>query len=354
MELLERARLVGVNAAIIECATFDELAADIIRTTDLPTPLLDWVMLGRPTPRLVPVRLPTAEARPFPVLRYSALLVERLPSAARRIALTEPTTSLAARELLKAKNCRATVAANGRELAVFGKDQDILEALAPLGAKAAGTVALNPDSESWALGLLYDALVRSLARQRPLIPRYKRSGHSLVVAVPRDGEDQERTCRDRQMLSRLRDAYGSALTGTVPGLEFPFEEGVLLRLDQIDGRWWCGFDPFTFVHIPKARIPHNANPEEAAKADLDPMGERRERGGDPAGDWRRERWARRYNKNWAGIIDAWAQLLTTTGGGTRKAFWLEDGSGIDATFEVSPVTGWSRPGHHHAYFDRSK
>lgn len=354
-EFLERAHLVGVDAAVIECATFDELAADIIKTTDLPTTLLDWVMLGRPKPRLVPVQLPTAEARPFPVLRYSALLVEEMPSAARRIVLAEPTTSLAVRELLKAKNCRATVAANGRELAVFGKDKDILEALAPLGAKLAGTVALNPDSESWALGLLYDALVRSLARQRPLIPRYKRSGHSLVVAAPRDGEDQERTRRDQRMLSRLRDSYGSALTGTVPGLEFPFEEGVLLRLDHVDGRWWCGFEPYTFVHIPKAGISDNGNPEEAAKTDLDPMGERRQRGGDPAGDWRRERWARRYNRNWAGIIDAWAQLLTTTGGGgTRKAFGLEDGSGIDATFEVSPVTGWSRPGHHHAYFDRSK
>ncbi len=353
-EFLTRAQLAGVDVAIIECATFDELAADILKTIDLPTTLLDRVMLGRPAPRLVPVQLPTAEARRYPVLRYSALLVERIPRVARRITLAEATTSPAVRELLKVKKCRATVAANGRELAVFGRDQDILDALAPLGAKLGGEVELNPGSDSWALGLLYDALVRSLARRRPLIPRYKRSGHSVVVAQPRDGEDPERARQNRQVLTRLQDAYGSALTGVVPGLDLPFQEGVFLKLDHIEGRWWCGFEPYTFVHIPRATIPREGNSAESDTVDSNPIGARLERGSDPAGDWRRERWAQRYNKNWAGIIDAWAHLLTSTGGGTRDAFGLEDSSGIDAAFEISPITGWSRPGHHNNYFDRSK
>lgn len=353
-EFLNRAQLVGVDVAVVECATFDELAADIIKTTDLPTMLFDRVMLGRPTPRLVPVQLPTAEARQFPVLRYSALLVEEMPRAARRITLAEPTTSPAARELLKEKNCRAAVAANGRELAVFGRDQEILDALAPLGAKLAGKIELSPVADSWARGLLYDALVRSLARHRPLVPRYKRAGHSVVVAAPRDGDDPERARRNEQALTRLRDAYGTALTGTVPALGVPYQEGVFLKLDQVDGRWWCGFEPYTFVNIPRPNFPQEGNPDQPDAADLDPMSARPDRGGDPAGDWRRERWAQRYNKNWAAIINAWAQLLTNAGGGTRRAFGLEDGSGIDAVFEVSPVTGWSRPGHHHVYFDRSK
>jgi hypothetical protein len=353
-EFLNRAQLAGVDVAIVECVTFDELAADIIKTTDLPTMLWDRVMLGRPTPRLVPVQLPTAEARPFPILRYSALLIEKMPGSARRITLAEPTTSPAIRELLKEKNCKATVAANGREVAVFGRDQDILHALAPLGARLGGEVELDPVARSWALGLLYDALVRALARHRPLIPRYKRAGHSVVVAAPRDGDDPERTRRDGQLLMGLRAAYGSALTGSVPGLGFPFHEGVFLKLEQVDGRWWCGFEPYTFVHIARPNFPQQGNPSESDAFDLDPAGARPDRAGDPAGDWRRERWAQRYNKNWAGIIDAWAQLLTTTGDGARRAFGVEDCSGIDAVFEVSPVTGWSRPGHHHVYFDRSK
>ena len=160
-EFLSRAQAAGVDVAIIECATFDELAADIIKTTDLPLPLFHQVMKGRPTPRLVPVQLPTAEARAFPVLRYSSLLVERMPRKARRMKLAQSTTSPAVRELLKENGARATVAARGRELAVFGRDRNILNALAPLGATLDGEVELNPAADSWALGLLYDALVRA-------------------------------------------------------------------------------------------------------------------------------------------------------------------------------------------------
>ena len=125
-EFLDRARAAGVDVAVVECATFDELAADLIKTTDLPQPLFDRVMEGRPSPRLVPVQLPTAEARPFPVLRYSALLIEKMPCTARRVKLAQHTTSPAVRELFKQKGVRATVAAQGRELAVFGKDQEII------------------------------------------------------------------------------------------------------------------------------------------------------------------------------------------------------------------------------------
>ncbi|UCA45432.1 SIR2 family protein [Pseudochrobactrum sp. XF203] len=355
IEFLERAGAAGVDVAVVECATFDELAADIIKVTDLPKPLLDRVMKGRPTPRLVPVQIPNAKARAFPVLRYSVILLQSMPTAARRIRLSQPITSAEVRETFKAKGCRATAAALGRELAVFGRDQEILDALAPLGPSLAGTIDLDPVADSWAMGLLYDTLVRSLARQRPLIPRYRRSGHSLVVATPRDGDDPDRTRRQQQTLSRLRDAYGTSLFGTVPKLGFPFQEGVHLKLEQVDGKWWCGFEPYTFVQLPRQDT-SQTDGEEGLVAEEAPaeMGMRAERRGDPAGDWRRERWAPRYNRNWASIIGAWAHLLTETGGTTRSAFGLEDGTGIDAVFKVSPVTGFSRPSHHHPYFDRSK
>ena len=352
-EFLDRAQAAGVDVAVVECATFDELTADLIKTTDLPQPLFDRVMEGRPSPRLVPVQLPTAEARPFPVLRYSALLIEKMPCTARRVKLAQHTTSPAVRELFKEKGVRATVAAQGRELAVFGKDQEIIDALAPLGAALDGEIELNPVTDSWAMGLLYDALVRSLARRLPLIPRYKRSGHSVVIASPREGDDPERLRQNSQMLANLRNAYKSDLFGVVPDLNFPFQEGVFLKLDLIDGRWWCGFEPYTFVQVPRPEVPQDGDPDRSEASIADPMGARPERHGDPAGDWRRERWAQRYNRNWAAIIDAWAQLLTGATSRTKRAFGLEDGAGIDAIFEISPVTGWSRPGHHHVYFDRT-
>lgn len=353
IEFLGRAEAAGVDVAIVECATFDELAADIIKITDLPKPLLDRVMEGRPTPRLVPVQLPTTEARNFPVLRYSSLLIESMPRTARCVKLAQNTTSPVVRQMLKEKGVRATVAANGRELAVFGRDEEILDALAPLGATLDGEIKLDPAADSWATGLIYDALVRSLARGLPLIPRYKRSGHSVVIATPRNGEDREHARRNAQVLSNLRNAYKSELTGTVPSLGFPFQEGLFLKLDLINGRWWLGFEPYTFVHIPRADATEVTSSEHTENSNSDPMGALPERSGDPAGDWRRERWAQRYNRNWASIIAAWAQLLTDTGGKTKRAFALQDGAGMDAVFAISPVTGWSRPGHHHAYFDRT-
>ncbi len=354
-QFLESAHLAGVDVAVVECKTFDELTADVIKRVDLPQVLIDHVMQGRAAPRLVSVKLPDTEARHFPVLRYSALLIESLPRVARRITLAQATTSPVVRALLKAQGCKAIVAANGRELAVFGRDEDVVAALSSLGAQIAGTVDLDASRDSWALGLLYDALVKALSRYRPLIPRFKGSGHSVVVATPRDDEGEENALRRAQDLAQLSAAYGGPVTGSVPPLNFPYQEGVFLKLEHIEGRWWCGFEPYTFVDIPRTLEPEQAAQGGSVGAERDVLEVSFEgRGGDPAGDWRRERWAQKYNKQWAAIIEAWAKLLTTTRDGSVRAFALKEGSGIDAVFTVSRVTGWSRPGHHHSYFDRSK
>jgi hypothetical protein len=351
---LDSAVLAGVDVAIVECKTFDELAAELIKHIDLPQVLIDHVLQARATPRLVPVNLPDIEAVQFPVLRYSALLIESLPRFARRMTLTQTTNSRAIRELLKERRCKAVVALHRRELAVFGKDDEVLAALAPLGAQIAGTVELNAANDSWALGLIYDALVRALSRNRPLIPRMKRMGHSLIVAAPREGDHQEKTLKRDQILAQLRIAYGNTLTGSVPKLDFPFYEGIFLKLEEIEGRWWCGFEPYTFVDTPKLEYPEDGSQERNGK-ELDALNLALDhRGNDPAGDWRRERWAQKYNKQWAAIIDAWAMLLTNTMDGKLCAFGLDDEMGIDATFAISRFTAWSRPGHHHKYFDRIK
>jgi hypothetical protein len=353
-DFLLRAHQLGVDVAVVECATFDELAADVIKTVDLPKKLYEQVMQGRPNSRLIPVNVPMHEARAFPVLRYSALLIEKLPSVARRINLNQASTSPAVRGLLKANKSKAIIAANGREVAAFGNDQELLSALAPLGARAAGTIDLDGGKDSWALGLLYDALVRALSRRRPLMPRLRTAGHSLIVAAPRDGEADDKAQKRAADLRELRDAYGSTLTGHVPKLGFPFREGILLKLESIEGRWWCAFEPYTFVDIPR---PHR----EGAPDQIDPAHQMdsleqasERRGGDPAGDWRRERWAQKYNKQWADIINAWARLLTNAPGGEASALGIDEDAGVDAVFRISRITGWSRASHHHRYFDRSK
>lgn len=352
-EFLTIAHHAGVDVAVVECSTFDELAADLIKEVDLPSPLLNMVIQGRPTSRLEPVDLPSKATRQYPILRLSALLIESMPTVARRVTLAQPLTTPAARRFLREHNCKAVVAAYGRDLAVFGKDEEIVSALVSVGGELAGTVDLNPTKDSWALGLLYDALTKALSRHRPLIPRYKRSGHSLLVAGPREDEDQEWARKRVQNLARLRAAYEANLTGQVPKLNFPFHEGVFLKLEQIEDRWWCGFEPYTFVDVPREQL-DQAPPMAAASFQEAEGGQYGRRGGDPAGDWRREHWATKYNKQWANIIDAWAVLLTTTKGGTARAFGIDQHAGIDASFSISTQTGWSRPGHHHRYFERTK
>lgn len=354
-DFLENAHLANVDVAVVECSTFDELAADIIKRVDLPPALTDHVMAFRPKGKLVEVSVPEADALQFPVLRYSALLIESLPRIARRISLDQAVTTPTIRSLLRDHGCKAVVAANGRELAVFGRDEQIMAVLAPHGARLNGTVVLDPTRDSWALGLIYEALVKALSRQKPLIPRFKRSGHSLVIAPLSDGATSEKARRQAEDVAPLKAAYGGPVVGKVPKLDFPFQEGVFLKLEHIEGRWWCGFEPYTFVDVPRADATKVDAPGDAlTRGSGAAEGFIGVRGGDPAGDWRRERWARKYNSNWAAIIDAWSKILTTTKDGSVRSFALEDGEGMDAVFQISPFTGWSRPGHKHQYFERNR
>lgn len=344
-DFLEKAVSAGVSVFIIESATFDELAGDLLNQISLPSPLLDHALSFQPTQLAAPIPVRTAEARKFPVLRLSALLVESLPITARRVALGRPSSIVEVREMLKATKCRSAVAMVGNELAAFGKDAEILASLHSLKPVLNGHWTLDPVQDSWALGLIYDALLRALARRRPLIPRLKRSGHSLMVASARGNETDEQRHRRESQLSKLKAAYGSELTGNKFGRNY--NEAISVRLEEIEGRWWCGFDPYTAVEAPQDE---RRAPSDTAQGD--PLGWSTQRKPDPTADWRRERWATKYNGAWANIIDAWASLLTSPHGVTFHAFGIEDQEGVDAAFRISPLTGFSRPGHHDKYFDR--
>jgi hypothetical protein len=274
-----------------------------------------------------------------PVLRCSALPVLALPSRARQIQLAEPVTTPQARELMKAAGARGAVAALGRRIAAFGTDAALIKAFTAHGAVLDGDIALDPLAESWALGLIYDSLIRALSWQGPLRPRLRSRGHSLILAdVPPD-RDGDRAARNRQALTAMAGAYGGPLTGTVPDVGAPYAEAVGIRLDHHLGRWWCVFDPFTSVELPRDitsdRVSTGTTGGVAAR--------RRLPGGDPAGDWRRERWAQRYNQRWAAIIDAWAKLLAPSDSTTVRAFGVKTGAGVDAEFVIGATTAWSHP-----------
>lgn len=151
-EFLEAAHLAGSDVCIVDCPNFDQFATDLADVTRLPAPFVKHIFADRPPAALVSVPLPSHAALKSPVLRYSALPLISIPVEARRITLSKASTTPLVRDLLKAAGVWATVACNGREVAAFGKDADLLRALQPLGAAASGTTELRPDVDSWALG----------------------------------------------------------------------------------------------------------------------------------------------------------------------------------------------------------
>lgn len=348
VEFLIAAERAGILVAVVESHTFDELAADIADCVDFPDSLTTHIQHASPKPILRDSPLPTHEQRNFPVLRCSALPIMELPTVARRIQFDMHVTSVRARELIREAKVYAIVASTGRELAAFGADADLERAFNSVGGRINGHIQLDPEADAWARGLIYDALVKALCRYRPLAPLLSQRGHSLMVRRAKSDAPAELHEKQKNQLSGLNAAYSNSLTGIVQNLNYPFSEGVQIRLDLLGERWWCAFEPFTYVELPK-----HVKSEESSLDDGSPISQfQGGYHGDPAGDWRRERWARRYNAAWAKIISAWAEMLAGGGQHPLQAVKVENGAGQGATFRISPVTAWSRPGHEHDYFLR--
>ena len=152
----------------------------------------------------------------------------------------------------------------------------------------------------------------------------------MIVSPPDQSDPTDRAAERRRQLADLQAAYSSALVGTVPDLGYPFAEGVKVRLDLFAGRWWCVFEPFTHVDLPKRAAAPPGGAQGEAQAPEDANAEPDVHG---AADWRRERWARRYNPVWAKIIDAWAHLLAPEGADSIQTAAMA----IKAGVQIVPV-----------------
>jgi hypothetical protein len=115
-------------------------------------------------------------------------------------------------------------------------------------------------------------------------------------------------------LETLRKAVGQ-IAGKVPNAEVQWSEAFRFRLEHHLGRLWFLLEPTVW---------------------LERLGDD-DRVVDTARDFRRERLAGRYNKNWNALLDAWSQLFTR--GAEVRAFGIEDG--VDAVFKIGKVTAFS-------------
>jgi len=340
VDLLERAEAGGVEARVVESETFDELCGDIEREVRLDDVLRSYVNDLRPQPLVEPVTLPTVALEQFPVLRCSALQLLEMPNEATQVTLDRSLTAMDARQLVKEAKVWVTVAARGTTLVAFGQDDDIERAFASVGGRVSGLVPLDPSGDSVDLGLVYDAFTRAMTRRRPLRPVLRSRGHQVLVRPPDADRNDPGARQERERLKDLQDAYGEGLTGTVPRIECSFAEGVEVRLEFWDVRWWCVYEPFTWVDLPRLK----ATDAKDHKRDTDRVTTAGKPGAkEIAADWRRERWAQRYNPRWNDIIAAWAKLIAPDAETEMTAHHFT-GPGLNATFQISGTTAWSSPG----------
>jgi hypothetical protein len=164
--------------------------------------------------------------------------------------------------------------------------------------------------ESAEHGLLYDALMKALDRERPVIVERRKSNRSVII-------DPGQT--SNEAYGELKSVV-TQISGRVGSTALRWREAVRIHLEYRMDRLWIVIEPSVYLEDIK-----NENDVNDAK------------------DFVRERLARRYNSQWNQLLDAWATLLF----GKERTIQLRSfgcGSGVDATFLISRTSGYSWKG----------
>ncbi len=306
-QLLARAAGAGVEASLVRIENFDEAMRDIVRLLDrVDTGVLEEFAAERQRRTAVP-RL--SGRRGFPVVRLNALQISAAPTVCRRVVCSigghhevAEAVEEAAVDVLFAR-VRAGVLS-------FGADRDIRAALERYGIEEFDLHTIEQRRlryESGERGLLCDALARALARRHRLAHQRRRNTDLLRPADPEETQWQP-----------LQTLVGD-LSGAVPDHpHLKWNEGIGTRLDWANDQLWLLFEPRTVFD---------------AFQDADRAA---------AADFARERAVRRYNRQLNDLVAFWAELLH---GGRDELRALGISDGVDAVFELSATTAFSRRAH---------
>ena len=301
-ELLDAARSKGVQAPLVDCSSFEELMSNVRYL--LPATEDHKVLFNRfqPPTRWSPFDIPARGGR-WPRLRLNAVAVAEYPKTARLVRCDEVANTREARELIEAADVAAVAARRRDGIAAFGSDNDLLAAFDDRDPKLDYTeidVALSGD-----VGLLYDAIVAALIRERPLLRR----GRRTLIIDPERAKDA--------VFDPLRAADLSTLFGRISGTKGRWAECIEVRLEQRHGTLWLVYAPGVW------------SDRGDDKADND---RRRE--------WTRERQVRRYNRQYTALLKGWADVLCAADKEARlSAFGLERGA--DATFVLKRLAPYA-------------
>jgi hypothetical protein len=309
--LLKGAVAKGVQAAVIEIENFDELMAELITTdTKIDEPTKKVILPNRK--HLTQLPMPSI-AGSYPVIRTNALPIGSYPSTCRRIDCTIGNTK-EVREAIEAAEADVLAVRSKEGVLAFGDDAEVKRVFEPFDIKDYTIHSFakeHLEGPGTQRGLLYDAIVRALARELPLRRIRRGSQHFLVV-----GGKLAEEPKLQPLVKAAKQIFGN-----IPHTSFSWAEAVAVRLESTPNQLWLLLEPTVLGSKPNDT--HTASDRQRRK------------------DYLRERQATRYNKQWNNLLKAWIDLLS----GERekwsvKTFGLTEG--VDATFEISSTTGFSR------------
>jgi hypothetical protein len=318
----------NVDAHLVESNTFDELVHDLFTLLD-NSPEDVRQILDRHTQRLRQVPIPL-EGRSWPVIRLNAFPITSAPTVCRKVVCAIGGTG----EVKKAiSDAKAPVIAVRRQAGVicFGSDTEVRRVFAEYNITECDLYPIEArrlEFESADLGLVLEALVRALVRERPLKALHTRGGWKVHVDSDRS-DDPRLDC-----LKALRGGF----CGTVPGTDLRWSEAILVHIVRRLERLWMLFEPSVWIDWPVEQ------PDEAAASE----------GAEPAEDdlqiatvreFVRERAATRFNPELLKVFDGWAALITGSSTPSKaevtlRALAVTDG--IDASFTIQGTTGFSK------------
>tara|TARA_R110000782_G_scaffold268961_1_gene366193 strand:+ start:8224 stop:10002 length:1779 start_codon:yes stop_codon:yes gene_type:complete len=309
-ELIEEARRLGVDAHLIENETFDELVSDLVRfLPETADKLADIEGAKPPRLRSAPLKTPGATT---PSIRTNALPIISHPVMCQLVDCDIGGWS-EIREAIEKAGVDIEARRTKEGVIAFGREPDIRKAFEPFGIKRFETRSI-PDKnlayESEDRRLIRDALMRALGN-RPQIKIVRRGWR--VIALP----NLDTVKPADFQLGNVKPV--DRLSGMVGNTGIRWTECCELRLDYKLDRLWLLMEP----------IIHRDIPEETGATQVEESKE-----------FVRDRLAGRFNPKVNAMLSGWASLLVGSDRTvTLRSFGISDG--IDATFEVSSITGFS-------------
>jgi hypothetical protein len=300
--LLDAAQARGVENALVRIDNFDELMRDLVRAVrGIDSAQLD--IFGADRSRCSGAPVPSGN-RGWPIVRLNAISVDVAPNVCRRVACEIGGYS-EVRDAIASANANIAFARKRTGILAFGADSDMRKAFTPFGITDFDLQPIEKKRlryDSAERGLLREAMTRAFVRSHNLRSLRRRNTDLLAPA-----DLHEPVWSD---LARLT----GNIEGTVNGFpELKWQEGVGIRLDWADERLWLLIEPRLMFH----------GIDDANKT--------------AAADFSRERNVKRYNRQLNELLNFWASFLTSK---ELRAFGI--GDGVDAVFELSSVSGYSR------------